>query len=740
MGLLGIRVDGPCADDHRKLDAHLVTVVGLALVLVCVLVFAESTLAASDPCPNAAYRVGPSASLPDCRAYELVTPADKGRTQDMTFRASTDRAIPASDGESIALVTLVPMEPSSSAPASVIGARAVFSRSTAGWEMKSAVMSGKGSSANRIGMRLFSPDLSQTALTSFTERNGEEESADMEFEVGPVGGPYERVASIPMEYIRSGFTQIAGANLGTVDVPAFTDVLFTSDDHILIPPGSERTLAEETVAGAPDLYEWIDGHLQLVNVEGEGQGLKLVNLCGALSGVGKFDSAAGGATAAISNSGATIIFTTLRSGPTCEEPSRLYERINDQETVEVSAPQGVVVEPAERGNVYYDGATSDGSKVFFSTVTPLTVGETMAEKKEFKLFVYDSEEPEGKKLKLVATGVDPIANEGPSRALVISEDGSTAYYETGEGIIEIVRYDIATGESFPVATAHKPAGEFEPSYTTPNGEFLVFAARGGSGLLEEEGVAGEPRGAYHNELYRYDAADGSVMCVSCGSGVAPLESETLEPGISSTLNTPDETPTLIPMSENGEEVFFQTTAHLVPQDTNTTNSEVGNPNGFLGQDVYEWEADGAEEGPGVFCGEVNGCTHLLSSGEDVGPAVFLGASRDGRNVFFATAARLAPQDTDEFTDIYDARVDGGFAPPLPTPECVSCQGVGNPPPLFNTPASMSFAGAGNPALPVVEEMPKRPKKSHKSTRRKRKSKAARSRGRAGRVGRRGGRS
>jgi hypothetical protein len=748
MGLLRTRVDGLFAHAHRTTYVHLVTTVGLVLGLICVLAFAGSALAASDPCPNAAYRVGSSASLPDCRAYELVTPADKGRTQDMVFRESTDKAIPSSDGESVALETLVPLEPNSSAPASVIGARAVFSRSPAGWEMKSAVMSGKGSSANRIKMRLFSPDLSQTALTSFTELNAEEESQDMEFEVGPVGGPYVRVASIPMEYINSGFTKFAGANAGAAGIPSFTDVLFISGDHTLIPSGSERTLAEETVTGKPDLYDWTNGSLRLVNIEGEGEELKLVNPCGAVLGVGGSDSAAGGETSAISNSGSTIVFTTVHSGPTCEEPSRLYERVDDRETVEVSAPQGVVVGPAERGDVYYDGATSDASKVFFSTVTPLTAGETTQEKKALKLFVYNSEEPEGERLKLVATGINPVANEGPSRALVISEDGSTAYYETGEGIMNISRYDIATGESTPVATVHGPGSELEPSYTTPNGKFLVFAAHGGSGLLEEEGVAGEPRGAHHNELYRYDAADGSVTCVSCGSGMAPLVGEMREPTGSSSLNTPDETPALIPISENGQEVFFQTTAQLVPQDTNTTNSELDNLNGFLGQDVYEWEADGAEEGPGILCGEVNGCTHLLSSGEDVGPAVFLGASRDGSNVFFATAARLAPQDIDEYTDIYDARVDGGFAPPLPTLECVSCQGVGSPPPLFSTPASMSFAGAGNPTLPVVEEMTKRSKGSHKSThgkstrgkRKKGKPKAARSRRRAGRAGGKGGRS
>lgn len=194
------------------------------------------------------------------------------------------------------------------------------------------------------------------------------------------------------------------------------------------------------------------------------------------------------------------------------------------------------------------------------------------------------------------------------------------------------------------------------------------------------------------------------MCVSCGAGVAPASGEMWEPIVTGgELKTQDEMAPLVQMSEDGQRVFFQTTAQLVPQDTNSTAAVL---NGNLtehgpGLDVYEWEADGAEEGPGVFCSAVNGCTHLISSGEDVGQEIFLGASENGHDLFFATAAQLVPQATPEFGNIYDARVDGGFAPVPAAPKCSSCQGVGAPPPLFGVPASGSFAGAGNPAPPVA---------------------------------------
>jgi hypothetical protein len=332
--------------------------------------------------------------------------------------------------------------------------------------------------------------------------------------------------------------------------------------------------------------------------------------------------------------------------------------------------------------------------VVFNTGTPLLPGETTTEGN--KLFIYDTVTHH---LSFIASGVPETGGTG-GRFVLISEDGAAVYYEANG---RVYHYETQTGATSLVATIGEPTYANEPSYTTPNGQFLVFAASGHEvgGLEEREGVKGEPRGAGvpghpHNELYRYDAADGSVMCVSCGEGMAPVQGTMIE--FNEELGGLDQTPPFVQMSENGQKVFFETTAQLVPQDTNTPKGS--GAEGFPGMDVYEWEADGAEEGEGtgVFCRAVNGCTHLISTGEDVGKATFLGASEDGSNIFFATAGQLVPQATPEFPNIYDARVDGGFAPPEKETECLSCQGVGSIAPLFSPGASGTFTGAGNAPL------------------------------------------
>ena len=637
-------------------------------------------------CPNEVFRTGRSASLPDCRAYELVTPPELGRTADMTFEFSNDHTAVSSDGEHLALEAYAAfVEPG----VSLVGTRTVFSRSPSGWTMRSATTPEIAAEESEIG--LLSPDFSQIALVSYKVA----ESPGSTLDVGPIGGPYSTL-SIPPAF-RNG-TLFVGANAGAPGVAAFSDVLFISPDHALLPPGPEREVAEEAAPERPDLYEWSEGRLRLVNVDNAG---KLLNACGAALGSPNGGSGEGAAINAVSADGSRAFFASPAEHglPGCPEP-QLYMRLDGRETVDVSEPEGVSVPPAQRGPVRYDGASADGSKVYFMSLTALTPEAG----KGPLLYEYDTEAPVGHRLMLVASEANGIETQVSNPGVVVSEDGSTVYYEGAhEGIAGIYRYDAITGTKSFVAVPSTPAVAGEPWYTTPDGGFLVFPAgfpgvqiAGPHGLPE---LVDEPRGLGHNELYRYDAADGSVMCVSCGEGAAPARGEMLEPESSNGLLTsPDSSRSPISISEDGRRVFFQTDAQLVPQDTNKTTveeererpDELGD-----GADVYEWEADGTEEVPGVFCGVVNGCTHLISAGEDVGPERFLGASANGDDVFFSSAAQLVPQATPEFTNIYDARVEGGLPPPSPSVECTSCQGVGSPPQQFNTPASETLVGAGN---------------------------------------------
>jgi hypothetical protein len=109
------------------------------------------------------------------------------------------------------------------------------------------------------------------------------------------------------------------------------------------------------------------------------------------------------------------------------------------------------------------------------------------------------------------------------------------------------------------------------------------------------------------------------------------------------------------------------------------------------EDVYEWEPDGLGS-----CGQTAGCVFMISSGTSTSPSNFLGADPSGENAFFTTRERLVGEDTDDLLDVYDARVNGGFATLTP-PQCsgTGCQGVPGAPPIFATPSSVTFNGVGN---------------------------------------------
>jgi hypothetical protein len=352
----------------------------------------------------------------------------------MTFRLNIDTVAASSDGERLALEAKGAfVEPG----VSVLGTNTVFSRTPLGWTMTSATA--PEMAGDVLDMELRSPDLSQVAVGAERELNPTGRVLD----VGPVDGPYATVASAPPAFSEN--TRFLGANAGTSGLPAFSDVIFWSKDHMLLPPGPEHEAAEGTELGRHDLYEWSEGRLRLVNVDSEG---KLLNPCGATLGEAG-GNGEGTAINAVSADGSRVFFTSPEAPGLagCPEP-QLYMRVGGKETVDLSEPEGVSVPLAERGRVDYDGATADGSKVFFTTETALT---PEAGNRGY-LYEYDVQAPEHHRLILIANEVNGVSRQVSNPGVIVSEDGSTIYYGgSHEGVSGIFRYDVIAGTSSFVA-------------------------------------------------------------------------------------------------------------------------------------------------------------------------------------------------------------------------------------------------------------------------------------------------
>ena len=656
-------------------------------------------ISSAEVCKNEARRLEQGSTyLPDCRAYELVTPAAKGATQALVFSgAGGTAAIPAEDGERLALSSRAYLgnDPGSH------GTNVVFSRGASGWEMTSLQLAGSGEV--NFTPNIFTPELTQVGVgVNSSPGLGEGSSLTQAFEVGPPGGPYSVVATTPSTEVEGQGDRLLGASSD------FSHVVLSSQDESLLPPA-----AGTPDLGLPNLYDWVDGQLHIINVTSGGA---LEGKCGAVLGGG---TTSGGSLdeGAVWGEGSNskIFFTSPESldvggsrGPGCEaggeppeNPHKLYMRVNDSETVEVSAPQLEGVVPCEPGTwpAHYQGASADGSEVFFTTESELTPDHTACYGRgDEELYEYNTIT---RKLTRISRGEPGTPFATASAQVVaettISKDGSAVYFlatgrltenaAEGESGEDLYRYDTVTGKIRFIAAPERTAGENEKGYTTPNGEFYLFPSTS---------VPGEPRGQGHSEMYLYDNADGRVMCVSCGPGIAPvLGDATSAPNeLSGVLVPGGHTPPFVPMSDDGRYAFFNSTARLVSQDTNNdTEDQINGP----GQDVYEWEADGTGD-----CAEEDGCTHLITSGTDEHFSVLLGASRDGSNAFFATFAQLAPQDVDTQPDIYDARIDGGFAAPAAPVRCSgeSCRLIPSSPPVISTPLSATFSGVGNVVPPV----------------------------------------
>jgi hypothetical protein len=205
------------------------------------------------------------------------------------------------------------------------------------------------------------------------------------------------------------------------------------------------------------------------------------------------------------------------------------------------------------------------------------------------------------------------------------------------------------------------------SRVTPDGGFLLFRSSVQVTAFDSAGTA---------QYYLYEAG-GGVECVSCPAG-APTDNATLvwDDGPSSAGPSVDEQQQNL--TSDGRRVFFQSREALVPEDSN----------GRL--DVYQYDS-------------VNGQVALISTGQSSSDAIFADASLDGDDVFFTTRERLVGWDQDNAYDVYDARVGGGLPePPRPPVACSGdeCQGQPSGRPALLGPATSLLHGSGDRVLPA----------------------------------------
>ncbi len=733
---------------------------GLALMGGCLLMPVVSAAA----CPNEAVRTGPSANLPDCRAYEQVTPVDKGDSSDLFASTEAgaeggielirDNGYASANGDSFLLSS-----PFTNFAQGASGENTyVFSRAAQGWTTTPVVPSGLA--VQSVAPTVVDPStnfaevpfVDTVGSNALAESGGDESALQSVNLVGPPSGPYATLDSEQVSYASvEANDKIVGASAD------MSHVVLEGRNHQLARgdsgQDSESIALDEWVRAESDgctsssatYRESSGGCMELVNVEDDGS---LVSECGAVLGESG-TLITGGAYSAVSSDGSKVFFTApdpYGKGSECwnpttspqTDPPQLYMRLDGTTTVDISGePEAGVGDPTLYPAIFV-GASANGKHVFFVTQTELTVDDTT---NGLELYEYNTEPRAGeKKLIRISRGESGVSEGNVDFVAAISSEegpeGIQVYFaafgalapgaqalneEPNQEQVNLYRYATGTEKTHYIATidAHEypltteeqtslwyVAVEGVPShvrpesgqrskelgldpranwYTTADGQYLVFASyqsltgydnATAPGSECSRLLPGESRPGSCAELYRYNAADNSIACVSCGPpGVEQVDDAEFARSALA-LNAPPPRP----VSEDGNLIFFDSANALVPQARS----------GLL--HVYEWH---------------DGAISLISSVNDPGNAYFLGSSADGSDVFFGTHAQLVSHDTNSVGNLYDARVDGGFGAVTP-PQCTGtgCQGVPAAPPIFATPSSVTFEGVGNFPPPPVAVKPK----------------------------------
>jgi hypothetical protein len=654
--------------------------------------------------------------LPDNRAYEMVTPPAKNGALIGGVFVGLPKIV-AEDGSRLIIPSLQTFGGSEAGNAArqSEGEPFSFERTAGGWTTTPLAPRASEFSANSpFGA---SAETGDTLYTIPSPPGGQDDlyarypDGSMH-EIGPVSPPSDGPV---------GVRPYSGAR--TIQATAdLSHVIYPYNPAATIPsvpwPFDEST--------GRTIYQYVGtGNTQpeMVGVSGGVGSRDVISICG--TGLGQLANTDPAYYGSQSADGQTVYFTAEACPASTGHPevpaNELYARIDGEKpsahTVSISEPSladcsACQTEPASRREAIFEGASEDGSRVFFLTEQELLPGNPGK-----NLYEYDFAQPAGNRVRAVSAGDFSSGGAEVEGVVAISSDGSHVYFvakgvltaEPGPGghVADAGAYNLYDSEGpaagHPASTSFVAALSAEDveqwaegvgqANVTPDGRYLVFLSH--AHLTADDQAPPET-----TQVFRYDAATGSLVRVSTGlngfnddGNVGGGEARIVlaDKGFGRD-GPPRSDPT---MSHDGAFVFFQSPNALTPKALEDVPID---SQGGLAQNVYEWH---------------EGQVHLISDGRDVNATIvaeagthsavnLIGSDATGKNVFFTTADPLVPADTDTQLDFYDARIcessDPCIAPaPAPAPECQSeaCRGPLATAPTATPPGTGTFAGPGN---------------------------------------------
>jgi hypothetical protein len=643
----------------------------LAAVVTTVLTLSTAP-AMADDCPNAALRAqNNSTHLPDCRAYEMVTPVFKEGFAPYLAAITDDGRVAYTANGNLADNEL--------GSGTIGGGNSyVAARSPSGWSTTALAPSGAVYNASGALPVAFAPDL----RSSLWEMSRADE---------PVSVSDVYVRRPDSTFTRTGLAinpdAIPPTAPGGSTIPPATagggPNYGASDDlsHVIFNLAAEYSYPGIVPNYTYNLYELVAGNETPRPVGLDNAGQQLEPGCESTIGDRRQST-----YRAMSTDGRVIFWSSRECGQ-----NKVWARISGTTTIAVSAsqctrgptnPGGSCDPPAP---ALFQGANADGTRVYFTTNQQLVNGDT-----DSTPDLYECDIPSGTPapigsvnpcpdLRQVSGAASDANVQGVTR---ISDNGSRAYFVAtgvlasnpganaaaavaGDDNLYVWQRDAAhpSGETTFVGKLDSsdsslwgPETEGRMAQSTDDGRYLILSAYA---PLINHGPQADTDTS--QDVYRYDANSGALTRLSTGAdgagGNAPGQDATITGIFYKSVLPTNGARTAI--SDDGGSAVFSTAEKLSSADAN------GGPDSYMWRNGRVWLISGGG-----------------SPGDDfAGAYSFLTISPSGRDVYFKTKARLISSDVDTQADLYDARVDGGFDLSTPPP-CSEdrCQGGHSVPP------------------------------------------------------------